>query len=287
MTVHEKDPGPSAGSVLSRIAAAVILVWLGITGFVALGQQSMIYFPSQDSADNLDREGAAVGLVPWRNEAGTRIGYASLVPTADSRPAVSVLVCHGNAGYAVHRAVWVPLIRAALPDHAVSVWILEYPGYGARPGKPSQKTMIAAAEDALGQLPRNTPVIGLGESIGTGVVSALAAHHPSRLTGLVLVTPFDSLANVARHHYPLLPVSLVMRDKYPAAEWLRAYDGPVALIVAGSDRITPPERASALAQAYHGPKLVLTAPEADHNDVLAELPLEEWRRAFAFVLGAR
>jgi len=278
------DPANRLLRVLSRIALVAILVWLGAAAFVALGQQSMIYYPSRDSAENLDREAAGVGLQPWSDEDGRRIGYAARAPTGDPRPRVSVLVCHGNAGYAVHRAVWLSLIRAAMPDHAVSVYILEYPGYGAREGSPSQKANIAAAEKALASLPGNAPIVGFGESIGTGVIAALAAKQPSHLTGLVLVTPFDSLAAVAQHHYPLLPVSWLMRDKYPSSKWLQSYHGPVAVIMAGRDRVTPPERARMLHASYHGPKLLLTAPGADHNDVLTDLPQDEWRRAFAFAL---
>jgi len=269
---------------LSRVVGVAILVWLGLAAFLALGQQSMIYFPSRETEQKLDQECARVGLEPWFDEDNLRIGYASRAPDHDPRPRVSVLICHGNAGYAVHRAVWLSPIRAAMPDNAVSVYILEYPGYGARDRSPSQKANIAAAEKALTTLPGNAPIVGFGESIGTGVVTALAAKQPSHLAGLVLVTPFDSLAAVAQHHYPLLPVSWLMRDKYPSKKWLRDYRGPVAFIVAGRDQVTPPERARALYESYAGPKLMLTAPDADHNDVLTDLPLDEWRRAFAFAL---
>lgn len=284
MSTAPHDPEHRLLRVLSRIVLVAILAWLGLAALVALGQQSMIYHPSRDTADNLDREAARVGLQPWPDEDNRRIGYAARARADDPRPHVSVLVCHGNAGHAVHRAVWLSVIRAAMPDHAVSVYILEYPGYGAREGGPSQKANIAAAEKALASLPGNAPIVGFGESIGTGVVTALAARQPSHLAGLVLVTPFDSLAAVAQHHYPLLPVSWLMRDKYPSAQWLRAYHGPVAIIVAGRDRVTPPERARKLGESYAGPKLILTAPDADHNEVLSGLPQDEWRRAFAFAL---
>jgi len=270
--------------VLSRVILVAILAWLGLAAFVALGQQSMIYYPSRDTEANLDKECAGVGLEPWLDEYNKRIGYAARAAADDPRPRVSVLLCHGNAGYAVHRAVWISLVRAAAPDNAVSVYILEYPGYGAREGSPSQKANIAAAERALATLPGNAPIVGFGESIGTGVVSALAAKQPSHLAGLVLVTPFDSLAAVAQHHYPLLPVSWLMRDKYPSEHWLRDYRGPVSFMVAGRDQVTPPERAETLYRSYQGPKKMFIAPDANHNDVLADLPLNEWRQAFAFAL---
>jgi pimeloyl-ACP methyl ester carboxylesterase len=273
--------------VLSRVAGVAILIWLVLAAFLALGQQSMIYHPSKAAEENLDKDCANLGLLPWIDKNGQRIGYVSPTASDDPRPPAAVLICHGNAGYALHRSVWIELLRASAPDNAVSVYILEYPGYGARKGRPSQENNIAAAEEALGNLPPSLPVVGFGESMGTGVVSALASRHPKRVTGLVLVTPFDSLASVAKHHYPLLPVSWLMRDQYPSQKWLRDYGGPVAFVVAGRDTITPPERGRALFAAYHGPKLMLTAPEADHNDVLADLPPHEWQKAVSFALGSR
>lgn len=284
MNSGEPESGSRLFRALSRAAGVAILAWLGLAALAALGQQSMIYYPTRADEETLEREYRRAGLSPWATKDGERIGYFSAAPADDPRPRASVLICHGNAGYAVHRAVWLSLIRAAMPDHAASIYILEYPGYGAREGRPSQKANISAAEQALENLPDNAPVVGFGESIGTGVVTALASKHPERLAGLVLVTPFDSLAAVAQHHYPLLPVAWLMRDKYPSQKWLRDYRGPVAFVVAGRDKITPPERAQALYGSYEGPKLMLTAPDADHNDVFAELPLEEWRRALAFVL---
>lgn len=285
MTPDDHESGNRLLRVLSRVAAAAILAWLALAAFIALGQQSMIYYPSRATEETLANESRRAGLVPWIGKDGQRIGYAAAAAPEDTRPPASVLICHGNAGYAVHRAVWVSLIRAAAPDRAASVYILEYPGYGARDGRPSQEANVSAAEDALESLPQTAPVVGFGESIGTGVISALAARHPSRVAGLVLVTPFDSLAAVASHHYPLLPVRWLMRDKYPSQTWLQDYRGPVAFVIAGRDRITPPERGRALCESYRGPKLALTAMDADHNEVLTELPMGEWQKAFAFALS--
>ncbi len=46
---------------------------------------------------------------------------------------------------------------------------------------------------------RLSGVIAVGFSIGSGIAAHLAAERP--LSGLVLVTAFDSLAELAHHHY--------------------------------------------------------------------------------------
>lgn len=274
--------GPLA--TLSRVVLVAILAWLGLAAFMALGQQSMMYFPSRDTAADLERAASAQGFEPWKNSEGGTIGYRSLPATDDPRAPLAILVLHGNAGYAVHRTDYAPLLRAAAPERAVSIYILEYPGYGARSGNPSQSAFLKAAAEALSLIPSNEPVILLGESIGTGVATGTAAAHPDRLAGLLLLTPFDSLASVAQHHYPLLPVRWIMRDQYPSEEWLESYRGPVAIVLAANDSVVPAKFGQALHDSYHGPKKLIVADQADHNDLLHTLPQSAWQEALDFLL---
>jgi pimeloyl-ACP methyl ester carboxylesterase len=284
------DPGgmwsarPSALVRLWQVLRVVLLVWLGLLAFIALSQRSMIYFPSRNTSDALAREAVSQGFEAWQTPDGQLIGYRSLPVPEDPRPPLAILITHGNAGYAIHRADYADILRAAAPDRALSVYILEYPGYGARSGRPSQSDFLAAADKALGQIPANIPVILLGESIGTGVASATAAAHPDRVAGLLLLTPFDTLTNVAQHHYPLLPVRWILRDQYPSENWLKQFHGPVAIIVAANDTIVPAKLGQKLHDTYAGPKKLIIAERADHNDLLHTLPPSAWQEALNFLL---
>jgi pimeloyl-ACP methyl ester carboxylesterase len=271
-------------AVLSRVLGVAILVWLGLLVLLALSQRSMIYYPSRKDAESLEREARAQGFELWTNAQGETIGYRSLPDPGDPRARAAVLITHGNAGYAMHRADYAEILRAAAPDRAISVYILEYPGYGARSGQPSQPDFLAAAHEAVTLIPDNRPLILVGESIGTGVATATAAAHSERVNGLLLLTPFDSLANVAQHHYPLLPVRWIMRDQYPSEAWMKKYRGPVAIILAANDTIVPAKFGQKLYDTYTGPKGLLIAGQADHNDLLHSLPREQWERAMSFLL---
>jgi fermentation-respiration switch protein FrsA (DUF1100 family) len=275
---------PTALTRLWRILRVVLLVWLGLVAFLALTQRSMIYYPSRNAPETLAREATAQGFEPWKISTGETIGYRHLAAPDDPRPPLAILIFHGNAGYALHRIDYAELLRSAAPDRAVSIYILEYPGYGARSGTPSQSNFLAAANEALANIPANLPLILLGESIGTGVASATAASHPDRIAGLLLLTPFDSLASVAQHHYPLLPIRWIMRDQYPSKEWLQNYQGPLAIILAANDTIVPTKFGQKLHDAYEGPKLLILADQADHNDLLHTLSPSAWREALQFLL---
>lgn len=266
------------------VVRVVALAWLGLVALLAFTQRSIIYYPSREDADSMEEEARSKGFEAWQNAEGDTIGYRSLAARDDPRPPLAVVIFHGNAGHALHRTDYAPVLRANAPDRAVSVYILEYPGYGARPGNPSEDAFLGAASEALGQVPANSPLVILGESIGTGVACAAAAMHPSRVAGLLLLTPFDSLSNVAQHHYPLLPVRWIMRDRYPSEEWLKNYRGPAAFILAENDSVVPHKFGRKLHDTYAGRKKLITAGQADHNDLLHTLPAEAWQEALDFLV---
>jgi pimeloyl-ACP methyl ester carboxylesterase len=280
----DADTPPSRLHILGKVIRAVVLVWLGLLLFLGLTQRSMIYFPLVENQTSIEREAAAKGLRAWRNSSGKTIGFCSIAPSS-GHPRASVLVFHGNAGHAMQRAVYIPILRDASPGTAMSVYFLEYPGYGSRIGSPSQETLIAAARDAVAQMPADEKLLLLGESLGSGVACAVAADQPNRIHGLLLITPFDSLSSVARHHYPLLPVDWVLLDRYPTAEWLDKFSGPCVFVLAAEDTVIPPECGAKLNEAYGGPKKLITVQGATHNNLRDMMTPSEWRDTLEFILA--
>lgn len=88
----------------------------------------------------------------------------------------------------------------------------------------------------------------MGRSLGGGVAVYVASERP--VDRLVLVTAFDSLANVARHHFRWLPIGLLMQDRYDSVSRAPRVDRPVLLVIAGNDEIVPRARSEALAKAF-------------------------------------
>lgn len=242
-----------------RIAA---LSYLGVVVCCALCQHRLIYHPSRSRAGALLALAEQAGLRPWRNAAGALIGWrtASEIPGAPR-----VLVLHGNAGQALDRIYFDAGFRALDPPW--ETLLLEYPGYGARAGRPSERALIAAAEEALRSVPADgRPLFVAGESLGTGVAAALAARHPERVAGLLLITPFLNLADVGRRHYPWLPVRLLLRDRYDSRAALRHYRGPAAFLLADHDEVVSAASSRRLYESYPGPKR-LWRQAAGHNNL--------------------
>jgi pimeloyl-ACP methyl ester carboxylesterase len=238
-------------------------------------QRKLMYFPNQIPLATMVQAGAENGFKPWKNPAGRIIGWK--IP-ATGVSTGSVLIVHGNAGCAIGRDY---LARPVHEAASVDVFVLEYPGYGARDGSPSKKSFDAAAEEAFQQLPANVPKYLVSESIGTGVACDLAKNHPQEIAGMALLVPYHDLPSVAQRQFWFVPAYFCLLDRFNPAEDLKDYHGPVKFVIAGNDEIIGPASGLKLANGYNGPKDIQVIPGAHHNDVSAQSP-EWWRETFGF-----
>jgi hypothetical protein len=257
--------------LLQLLAIAYLVVLLGALIF----QRRLLYFPTRIPAEVVESVAREHGFSPWRNPGGQIIGW--------KLPAVglatgSVLIAHGNAGCAVGRDYLAQPIHGAEP---VDVFVLEYPGYGARSGTPSRASIMAAAEEAFQLLPAKEPKFLVSESIGTGVACELAARHPGEVAGMALFVPYANLPAVAQRRMPFLPAYLLLLDRFHPAASLREYRGPIQFVIAGADEILGPATGQALFDGYGGPKQRLVIPDAGHNEVAAQ-SADWWKGVFSF-----
>lgn len=242
---------------------------------VAVFQRRLIYFPQRFSPAVAEQLASQNGFAPWRSRSGQIIGW-KMAARGISRG--SVLVTHGNAGCAAERSYLAKPIHDAL---TLDVYVLEYPGYGAREGSPGMKSFLAAGDEALAGLPKELPVYLVSESIGAGVVAHLAKTQPSRIKGLAMLVPYDDLASVGQASLPFLPVKLVMLDRFQPARWLEDFRGPAIVVLAGADEVVPMKYGRRLFDGYRGPKEIQIVPGAHHNEVAEQSP-EWWKEVFTF-----
>ena len=242
---------------------------LGFLALVYLWQDRLLYFPQRATVEEV----VSAGLTPWPSAEDFR----GLV--AEPRGAVrgTAIVFHGNAGHAGHRAYY----AQALVPLGFRVILAEYPGYGPRAGKPGEANFIRDASEivALAHAQYGGPLLLVGESLGAAVAAGAGALQRDSTTGLILITPWDRLADVASHHYPWLPVKWLLRDPYDTAARLAKFDRPVVVVVAGQDSIVPARFGVALHAALGGPKHVIQIEGAGHNDWPGRVDAAWWQTA--------
>jgi pimeloyl-ACP methyl ester carboxylesterase len=268
-------PKPNCWKPSLRVLLTLAIIYI-LFALVAMGlQRRLIYFPRIIPSGLAEAAAAELGFVPWRNPSGQIIGWK--LP-ASSASAGSVLVVHGNAGCAMDRGYIAKPIHDAVN---VDVYVLEYPGYGARDGSPGKQSFFAAGTEAFELLPDSLPKYVVSESIGAGVACHLAGTHPKEVAGLMLFAPYHDLASVAQRRMPFLPAYLLLLDRFNPAEDLKHYHGPAKFVVAGADEIIPSGSGRQLFADYSGPKTLQIIPGAHHNEVAEQSP-EWWKEVFSF-----
>ena len=270
--------------VLPRFSMGILIVLLlvgygVITAAVYFQQDAMIFFPAKQTSEEAERLATRDGFVPWKNTAGVQIGWQSL----DGDPKNALLVVHGNAGNALHRTYYHQYARQG---GRWKTYILEYPGYGFRAGQPTEASLTAAGMEAVDELAK-TPggkIWMLGESLGSGVAAAVAANRKEKVSGLILVTPFDSMVEAARSHYPWLPVKMLLRTRFESDKHLAGYPGPAAFVIAEKDTVVPAVLGQKLFDSYPGQKQLWVAPGSGHD--VSRFLATDWPLIVSFLTGA-
>src|SRR5215207_7077997 len=251
--------------VLLRGLLVVTLLFGTVMVLLWALQRQLIYFP-----DNTPVRPAGAVIeraldVTLHTGDGLELG-AWFVPATGSvsDTPMAVLVAPGNGGNRESRSG----LAEELSKRGLGVLLMDYRGYGGNPGSPSEEGLVAdalAATEALEELgypPERT--IYFGESLGTGVVAALQAQRPP--AGMVLRSPFTELADVGAHHYPYLPVRLLLRDRFPVVDNLSSSRVPVTVIYGNRDSVVPSALSATVADAASSLVERMVLEGADHND---------------------
>lgn len=265
--------------VIKRMLS-ILLPYLLLLLVVFLLQRNLIYFPEKHSLIRQQERTDQLDLKLWP----TPDPYLGLMSKSlDSDYKGTVIVFHGNAGSAIDRGYYFD----ALEKLDYRVIVAEYPGYGAREGAPSEQVLLAngleTVKKALDDF--GGPVFLWGESLGSGVVGAIVKSGQVPIKGVVLMTPFDSLANVAQHHYWYFLAKWLIRDQFNTVNNLHDYSGNSAVLIAEEDQIIPNKNSLKLFNSLPHRKQLWTFKNAGHNSLPLSPNLPWWREVMQFVSG--
>ena len=157
----------------------------------------------------------------------------------------------------------VPLVAEAFPDTAI--YALHYRGYGGSAGTPTEADLIADGLALFDTVRKRHPdVIIIGRSLGTGVAIQVCARREPR--HLVLVTPYDSIADVAQGRYPAFPARWIVRDRYESWRVAPMIRVPTLVIAAEFDLTIPMRHTQRLLEHFPpGVARFVLLPGEGHN----------------------
>ena len=244
------------------VAITVAAVYLMAVAALFSFQRQLIYYPSRNAPSPAEAgfEGASEHVLTALDGTSIRLWFAPAAPGA-----ATVLYFQGKGGEIADR----PRRWAAYRAAGLGVAFLSYRGYGGSDGAPNEVGLHQDADAALAWLlTQGIPahrIAVIGESLGTGVATRLAADHP--VGALILEAPYTSLADVAARRFPWAPVRVLIRDTFPSLDHISAVTEPLLILHGTADTRVPTEMGKALYAAAVGPKELVLFPGIGHVDL--------------------
>jgi len=239
------------------------LIYAAVTALVWFAQERLIFYPQPPLGRASAPPGWRLEDVSFRTQDGTvLVGVLALPPA--SRPA-AVIYFGGNAEEVTSYA---PEVEQTYGQRAVL--LVNYRGYGASGGTPSEKHLVSDGTELVDWLRARSGIdaerVAIhGRSLGTGVAVQVAAARSPRC--VVLTSPFASARDVAREMYPWLPVAFLLRHPFDSLAVAPRLTVPVLILMGSADTLIAPRHSQALARAWGAPAESVMLEGFGHNDV--------------------
>ncbi len=235
--------------IVLKITGKVLFWYLIIALLLFLAQRKLMYFPQ--TAANLNK----VEQVQFQTDVELH-GWV-LNP---GKPQ-AIIYYGGNAeadGYNHYE------FSQLFPDY--SVYLINYRGFGNSQGSPSEQTLFSDAEAIYQQLQKKHDSISLiGRSLGSGIAAYVASRHP--VTRLALITPYNSIQEIAQQRFKMFPMSILLKDKYESWKYVGDITAETLILVAEFDQVIPLENTNKLIEYFKKKTEVKLVTNADHYSI--------------------
>jgi len=247
-----------------RAFGILCLVYLAVVALLFTFQRGLIYAPDEIGYVPPSYYGMLAGVeeieLATADGIDLRAWYA---PAPSNRPTVVMFL--GKSGSLRSQRYRVQLFKEA----QMGVLLLAYRGYSGNEGEPSEQGLYADARSALDWLEshdvRDRSIAIYGASLGTGVATAMAAERD--YGALVLEAPYTSVVDVAGARFPIVPVDLLMLDRFDSLSRIDDIDEPLLVMHGAADRVIAQRFGRALFDAADGPKTGFWPVGVGHKDI--------------------
>jgi len=230
--------------------AIILIVYIGMGLYIYINQRSLIYYPVGSAH-------AAFGEEEFINN------NESIKVTVLNKEKKHAIIYFGGNAEAVDSSSL--NFSMAFPEHAL--FLVKYRGYGGSTGVPTEEGIYSDALNIYDKiLPQYHSVSVVGRSLGSGVATLVASER--KLHKLVLVTPFDSIQNVAQKQFPFYPMSILLKDKYDSVGRIPSIKAKTLVVIAESDEIIGREHSNRLIEKFPASQVIFESiKDQGHNSI--------------------
>ncbi len=239
--------------VLKKISILLLIGYVGTGLFLYLNQRSFLYFPTPNISTpytqmTLQNERESIHIIVLNK------GHEN-----------AILYFGGNA-----ESMGKSSAEIARQFPAFTVYLMDYRGYGGSTGKASEEGLYSDALKLYDTIkPKHDCIAIGGRSLGSGIATYVAAHR--EVSKLALITPFDSIINVAQEMYPIFPISFLLHDTYDSLSRIKEIKAKTLIVIAQNDNVITRERTQQLIDAFNADQLqVMTIQNRGHMDISSD-----------------
>ncbi len=208
--------------ILLYILASIAALYLLLCAALFVFQRSLIYYPQPGT------------IAAPETRLKLSVADADLQISVRPHDGPKALIYFGGNAEDVSRNL--PSFSLAFPDHAL--YLLHYRGYGGSSGSPSEEAIQRDALDVFDRVYAEHPqVVVVGRSLGTGIAIRLASQRPA--ARLILITPYNSLLELAARQFPMFPVRWLLKDTFDSGKYAAHISVPTLVIAAEQDDVIP------------------------------------------------
>lgn len=237
------------------LLASLVTIYLGVCAALFCWQRSLIYFPQPRSISSP------------ANTLMLKTADAALVVTVRHHDGPKALIYFGGNAQDVSASL--PSFAQAFPDRAI--YMLHYRAYGGSTGTSSEENI---AQDALALFDKvrakHSDITVAGRSLGSGVAVRLASQRP--VSRLALITPYNSIEEIAAGQFPYIPVRWLLKDKFESWRYAKTIKVPTLLLAAEADEIIPATSTQKLLTNFAPGIARLVVLQGEGHNTLSENP---------------
>ncbi|NKQ40980.1 MAG: alpha/beta hydrolase [Sulfurovum sp.] len=231
---------------------ALLALYLAVGLLLYIKQRSMLYFPTSSvehpfETMTVENEGEKINVI--------------ITNTGQKK---ALIYFGGNAEAVASGAT---VFAKELPDY--TTYLVEYRGYGKSTGKTNEAGLFSDAIAIYEKIkPTHSSISIFGRSLGTGIASYIASLK--KVDKLVLITPYDSIEQVAKDTYPIFPISLLLTDKYNSIDRVPKIKAKTIILIAQNDTIVPKKYAYSLAKKFPEHQVEVHEIKGSHHNDIAD-----------------
>ena len=246
-------------SLFLKILSIIAFIYFLVVFYVYIKQRSLLYLPN---LDNYDDEQLIIPVEEIFIKNSKDINLRSIYYEHPSNTKNTLIMFHGNAGPIENRFYKIN----KLSKYNQNILLISWRSFSGNEGIPSELALYDDAKSAIKWLEDKNifkeNIIIYGESLGTAVTLEIAQNNLYK--GIILEAPFTSMVDAAKFHYPYLPVSLLLNDRYMSNLKIKNIISPIFIMHAMGDDIVPFWMGKKMYELANNPKQSYFINENNH-----------------------